>query len=160
VVVIPGKHQQVLHTAYASASEGEDGEVTLTTSSAEEVERIFGAAKRALPRRGTTFTVYFPMGSDALTEEAREVLANLLARLSTLHSGDIVVAGHTDRVGRDGVNRNLSTRRANQVRDFLVQHSIAPRSVHASGHGWREPVVQTPDGVAEPRNRRVEIELR
>jgi outer membrane protein OmpA-like peptidoglycan-associated protein len=158
VVVNPGRNQVVLDTAYASATEGEDGRVTLETSSAEHVDRVFAEAKRALPRRALTY-VYFPLGSDALMPEARHTLADLVLGLSK-HRGDIVVTGHTDRSGRDAVNVELSVRRAKRVRDFLVDHGVASRRVRHAGRGPSVPLVETADGVAEPRNRRAEIEVR
>ncbi len=73
---------------------------------------------------------------------------------------DIVVIGHTDAVGSDTVNDALALRRATTVRTMLIGRGISPENVVAAGRGKREPLVPTPDGVAEPRNRRVEIVVR
>ena len=70
------------------------------------------------------------------------------------------MAGHTDTVGTDQYNDALSLRRAERVRALLIGRGIAPDSVGAIGRGKRELRVPTPDGVAEPRNRRVEITVR
>jgi outer membrane protein OmpA-like peptidoglycan-associated protein len=42
----------------------------------------------------------------------------------------------------------------------LIRRGVAPENIVAFGRGKREPIVPTPDGVAEPRNRRVEIYVR
>jgi outer membrane protein OmpA-like peptidoglycan-associated protein len=73
---------------------------------------------------------------------------------------EIVVIGHTDRVGAVPYNDALSLRRAERVRDELVKVGITADRISVAGRGEREPLVPTPDEVAEPRNRRVEINVR
>ena len=63
-------------------------------------------------------------------------------------------------MGSDADNDRLSLLRAERVRASLVAQGIAPERIQASGRGEREPIVQTADGVDEPRNRRVEINVR
>jgi len=70
------------------------------------------------------------------------------------------VAGHTDAVGTDQYNDALSLRRAERVSALLVARGIPSDRITAVGRGKRELLVPTPDGVAEPRNRRVEITVR
>ena len=73
---------------------------------------------------------------------------------------DVVVIGHTDKVGTDAINDPLSRQRAEVVRNALLARGIAADKVQAIGRGKREPVVATAEGVAEARNRRVEIQVR
>ena len=73
---------------------------------------------------------------------------------------DVVVVGHTDRVGSDPFNDNLARQRADTVRAELIRRGIAPENIVAVGRGSREPIIPTAAGVAEPRNRRVEIVVR
>jgi outer membrane protein OmpA-like peptidoglycan-associated protein len=84
----------------------------------------------------------------------------MLDELRRRPSPDILVIGHTDRVGGDEDNDRLSLQRAERVRASLVAQGIAAQSIRAAGRGEREPVVQTADGVDEPQNRRVEINVR
>jgi len=70
------------------------------------------------------------------------------------------VIGHTDKVGTDAYNDALSRQRAEVVRKALLARGIAQDNVVAIGRGKREPIVPTADGVAEARNRRVEIQVR
>jgi OOP family OmpA-OmpF porin len=72
----------------------------------------------------------------------------------------VLVIGHTDRVGTDPFNDALSKARAEVVRRALVARGIAPGNIVVVGRGKREPIVPTADGVAEARNRRVEILVR
>ncbi len=68
--------------------------------------------------------------------------------------------GHTDRVGTVPYNDALSLRRADRVRNDLVQLGIPSDRITVAGRGEREPIVATEDEVPEPRNRRVEITVR
>jgi outer membrane protein OmpA-like peptidoglycan-associated protein len=70
------------------------------------------------------------------------------------------VIGHTDRVGADDANDALSLQRAQTMREAMLGLGIPPARIRAAGRGEREPLVPTADGVEEPRNRRVEINVR
>jgi outer membrane protein OmpA-like peptidoglycan-associated protein len=70
------------------------------------------------------------------------------------------VIGHTDTVGGVEDNDELSLQRAERVKADLVAQGIPADRIRAAGRGEREPVVPTVDNVDEPRNRRVEINVR
>ena len=80
--------------------------------------------------------------------------------MATRPSPEILVIGHTDAVGAGQYNDKLSMQRAERVRAELVLRGIAEDSITVTGRGKREPLVPTDDGVAEPQNRRVEINVR
>ena len=75
---------------------------------------------------------------------------------------EVVVIGHTDTTGSDDYNDRLSLQRAERIRARLLQRGlgIPPDNVVAVGRGKRELLVPTPDQVAEPKNRRVELHIR
>ena len=129
-------------------------------ASAAEVESTFGAALGAQPARAVSFTLYFVEGSDELTEDSKRTLDEVFADLRQRTIPDVLVVGHTDAVGTDQFNDALARRRADAIRTALIARGIAPADVTAIGRGKREPLIPTPDGVAEPRNRRVEIVVR
>jgi outer membrane protein OmpA-like peptidoglycan-associated protein len=126
----------------------------------EEVRSTFGAALAVQPARAARYTLYFVEGSDELTEESKDLLTNMFADVGTRPTPDIVVVGHTDAVGNDSYNDALALKRAEAVKAMLVGRGIAQDDIVAIGRGKRELLVPTPDGVAEPRNRRVEIVVR
>ena len=68
--------------------------------------------------------------------------------------------GHTDTVGADTFNDRLSLARAQRMRELIVGMGIPSERIEAAGRGKRELLVPTGDNVAEPRNRRVEINVR
>jgi outer membrane protein OmpA-like peptidoglycan-associated protein len=103
--------------------------------------------------------VLFRSGSFELRPEARERLAKV-SGIVLAHAGlHLEIEGHTDSVGTDEYNQQLSERRANAVRDYLVQQGINADSIVARGLGKGTPVAtnDTPEG--RQQNRRVEMVL-
>lgn len=129
-------------------------------SGAEEVRAEFGIALSALPDRPKSFLVYFLEGTDEFTEKSRVEFGKIMKELSERGAPDVVVIGHTDRVGNDEYNDRLSLQRAERVRSELVSLGIPEPRIRTAGRGEREPLVATDDEVPEPRNRRVEIYVR
>lgn len=125
-----------------------------------EVQRDFGSVLAALPGRPKSFLLYFLEGSDEFTPESLVELEQMLGELRQRGAPDVLVIGHTDRVGTEQFNDILSLQRAERVRTELVKLGIAEARVQIAGRGEREPLVPTDDEVAEPRNRRVEISVR
>ena len=160
VVVRSGGAEQVLDQAYASRRVRADGSAEEGRVSPEEVQRTFSGTLDALPGRPTSFLLYFLEGKDEFTPASRAELEKVFAELKRRPSPDIVVIGHTDRVGSVAFNDKLSLARAERLRDMLVSLGITPSRIQAAGRGEREPLVPTEDNVAEPRNRRVEISVR
>ncbi|CAG0954498.1 Outer membrane protein P5 [Burkholderiales bacterium] len=129
-------------------------------ASPEEVQSTFGATLAALPRGEAAYIVHFDEGKDRLSDDSRAVLDQAFAEIASRPVPDVLVVGHTDRVGSDAVNDALARQRADSVRTELVRRGLPPESVQASSRGSRDPIVPTAAGVAEPRNRRVEIIVR
>jgi len=73
---------------------------------------------------------------------------------------DIAVTGHTDTVGTSEYNDRLSMQRAERVKGFLTGIGIPSDRIQTAGRGKRELLVPTADNIDEPRNRRVEINVR
>lgn len=125
-----------------------------------EVQSTFGAALAAQPERAAHFTLYFIEGSDELTEDSKRTLAQMFEDLGKRPVADVLVVGHTDAVGSDQYNDALALKRAEAVRVMLVARGVPEKDIVAIGRGKRELLIPTPSGVAEPRNRRVEIVVR
>jgi outer membrane protein OmpA-like peptidoglycan-associated protein len=159
VAVRQGDQEVVLAEPYAAAQQTTSGPRAYT-SSPQEVQAQFGAALAAQPSRPTSFTLYFIEGGDEFTDASKQILADVLSEIARHRVPDIVVVGHTDSVGSDPSNDALALRRANTVRALLIVRGFASESIVAVGRGKREPLYPTGDGVAEPRNRRVEIIVR
>jgi outer membrane protein OmpA-like peptidoglycan-associated protein len=152
--------ETLLDRPYASARTGPDGRLVAGPVTPEEVRAIFGEALAAQPPRPVSFVVYFVEATDQFTPESQAALAQVLQALAARPAPEITVTGHTDALGSDAFNDALSLRRAERVRTLLVGRGVDPGRIVAAGRGKREPRVPTPDGVPEPRNRRVEITIR
>jgi OOP family OmpA-OmpF porin len=112
------------------------------------------------PGPGREFRVYFEFDKSEILPEARQILQQVTALAKEQPGLQIMLVGKADRAGSDGYNLGLSKRRAEAVRRALVEGGVADGRIATRWVGEREPPVQTPDGVREPRNRVVEINLR
>ena len=103
--------------------------------------------------------VLFRSGSVDLLPAARERLAKVSGIVLAYPSLHVSIEGHTDSVGSDEYNQDLSERRAQSVRDYFVRGGIPAGTVDARGFGKAEPVAsnETPEG--RQQNRRVELVL-
>src|SRR5712691_81535 len=101
--------------------------------------------------------VLFDTGSYTLRPGAREKLAKI-SGIVLAHPGlNLQVEGHTDSVGSDEFNQQLSERRAGSVRDFLVQQGVREAAVSSRGFGKTQPVASNDTPEGRQRNRRVEL---
>ena len=101
--------------------------------------------------------VLFDTARHTLRPGAREKLARV-AGIILAHPGlDLEVEGHTDSVGGDNYNQGLSERRAESVRDYLVQQGIARDTIVAHGFGESPPVTTNDTASGRQQNRRVEL---
>jgi outer membrane protein OmpA-like peptidoglycan-associated protein len=124
------------------------------------LEKIASVKEEA---RGLVITlngsVLFATGQSTLLPIAQDRLQQVAQALEDAPSGAIVVEGHTDSTGSQAANEELSRRRAEAVRDFLITHGVDRDRIRAVGLGPSRPVAdnKTPEGRAN--NRRVEIVL-
>lgn len=104
------------------------------------------------------YGLYFDFASDRIRKESDPILAEIAALLKRNPEWTLSIAGHTDNVGGEAANLDLSTRRSEAVRAALIDRfGIAGARLTAAGHGEGAPkdTNDTPDGRA--RNRRVEL---
>jgi outer membrane protein OmpA-like peptidoglycan-associated protein len=128
--------------------------------SERDAERLFGEVLESLPPEPRHFTLYFRFESEELTDESRQLVQEVVREVKTRPVPDVVAVGHTDTTGAARGNVQLGLRRANAVRTILVDAGLSRSAVSVTSHGEAELLVQTADGVSEPRNRRVEITVR
>jgi len=103
------------------------------------------------------FVVYFEFDKSDLTPEGSKVVSDAAAAYKQTGSARIAVTGYTDLSGTQQYNLGLSKRRADVVHAALVRQGVPDGSIAEAWRGKENPAVPTPDGVREPRNRRVEI---
>jgi len=103
--------------------------------------------------------VFFDWDRSDLSQQARQTIAQAANTWKTTGNARVTTTGHADKSGPDNYNMALSLRRANAVKDGLVQQGVPATAITVQGRGESQPLVQTADGVREPQNRRVEIVL-
>ena len=103
--------------------------------------------------------VLFRSASFELLPGARERLAKVSGIVLAYPSLHVAVEGHTDSIGTDEYNQDLSEHRALSVRDYFVQQGIPASAIEARGFGKSEPIASNDTAEGRQQNRRVELVL-
>lgn len=125
-----------------------------------EVSKRWGAVLRLAPLAPKTFYMYFQFGTDELTLESQAQFPRIFEELNRYPAAELSIVGHTDRAGAAALNAALSLKRAQATLHMLTEAGLKHSRVEVLSHGENNPLVPTADGVAEPRNRRVEVTIR
>lgn len=147
----------VLEGAYSSTR---SGTAAVTAADPAQVQATFAAALQATPMRPVSFTLFFLADRDEVTAQSRAEFANVAREVTRRPAPQITVIGHADATLSHAHNDALSLRRAERVRADLISLGVDPQLIKTEGRGKRELLIPTPDNQPEPRNRRVEIEVR
>ena len=132
----------------------------------KEVDRLHESLSKIVETRKTALGLVMNLSEDylkfdfdkaTLRPENRELLSRIAGILLTSKDFSVSVYGHTDDVGTEDYNQNLSERRAKTVRDYLVEAGLDPAIVTTEGMGESQPLVPETTDVARAKNRRVEI---
>jgi outer membrane protein OmpA-like peptidoglycan-associated protein len=125
-----------------------------------EVNRIFGSTLAATPAAEVSFNLYFLSDSTTMDAQSQALLPEIFKAIQERHSTDIEVIGHTDTTGTSESNQKLGMRRAQEVAETLRSMGMNPANMSIASHGESDLLIQTPKGVPEPKNRRVEVIVR
>jgi outer membrane protein OmpA-like peptidoglycan-associated protein len=101
--------------------------------------------------------VLFDTAKFSLRPEAREKLAKVAGIVSGHPGLRLDVEGHTDNVGGDDYNQQLSEQRGSAVRDYLTQQGMQQGSVSTKGFGKTQPIATNDTAAGRQQNRRVEL---
>jgi outer membrane protein OmpA-like peptidoglycan-associated protein len=129
----------------------------IVLASDADLRRRFDETLRALPAAPIHFTVHFRFDSDVLTDESRRLVPRILATVKERTAREVIVVGHADSMGSANENVALGLKRAVAVRSLLLAAGLEKSIVDVTSLGESDPLVRTPNGRPEPRNRRVEI---
>ena len=134
------------------------------------------APAQPAPVQANEFRVFFDWDVAQLDSTARQVIETATNRMRTASSATpgasagasggaasmptmVIVEGHADTSGPNDYNERLSQRRAEAVRQALVQEGWPRDRIQVRAMGEADPLVQTDDGVREPATRRVRITI-
>lgn len=110
----------------------------------------------------------FDFDKSALRSEGKAMLEDLVRVLQGAQFEVILAIGHTDRIGSKAYNQKLSVRRADAVKNYLVEKGIAPNRIYSDGKGEIQPVTKAADCLGKrgkaliaclQPDRRVDVEV-
>ncbi len=167
--VIPADSRERLTTALGSLLGGGTTVGPLSAASPVFAADATRAALAQLDALGSTYTaadvatvlnatiLNFATGSSAISEQDQELLTQAAAKLRGLPPDSLIeVAGYTDSTGDADANVTLSTRRAEAVRDLLVQKGVDSAMLTAKGYGAADPAAPNDTEEGRLQNRRIE----
>jgi OOP family OmpA-OmpF porin len=104
--------------------------------------------------------ILFETGQASIQHDSDAVLDNLTAIAMRCADAQIEISGHTDSVGSDDTNLELSRRRAEAVAEYLKQAGVAAERVTAVGYGQMHPIASNDTEEGRAQNRRIEFEVK
>jgi len=170
-VVSCAKHKEVATTAGEEQAEAAEqakqtGEEAATGISEEELaaqERAEAVAEkrrrqaeeeRAAKQEFVNENVYFGFDDASLTRKARQILAEKVEWLRKHPDGEVVIEGHCDERGTKEYNMALGQRRAQSIKNYLVNAGIDPSRLETISYGEERPVDPRHNEMAWAKNRR------
>lgn len=111
------------------------------------------------PKVYTLKNVTFETGSSVVRSSSYPSLDQLVELMEIKSTMGIEISGHTDNVGDPIKNQQLSQKRANSVREYLIRNGISADRVSAVGHGQDRPVASNGSELGRQENRRTEVRI-
>ena len=128
---------------------------------ADAVAELAAIAAVKEEERGLVVTlsggVLFRSAESTLLSSAQVKLDQVAKALLDVRARNLIVEGHTDSRGSTSYNQDLSQRRADAVRDYLVQRGYPADRIQALGKGKGSPIADNASPEGRANNRRVEI---
>lgn len=141
----------------AAATGGELGDLPVAES---EIREAFGDALAARPKPPAEYEIYFDFDATGIADPAFEAILRIAEDVRSRDAAEVVVTGHADSPGSGAANQALSRRRAEAVRQSVLNELRREESplftIAARGAG--DPAIETP--AVERRNRRVVVLVR
>lgn len=144
----------------AAAAANANQEAQQANQQVEELQKQLADLHAKQTERGMVLTlgdVLFDTGKATLKPGAQSTLDRLAAFMRQSPDSSVVIEGHTDSVGSEEYNLDLSQQRAEAVRSALVSRNVDANRVAAVGKGKSEPVAGNNTAAGRQQNRRVEI---
>ncbi len=126
----------------------------------QEMANVEGASvQRNMDMIAVTFKsdILFPYDSFVLKPGSNDEMARVSKVLNQYPQTNIIVAGHTDNKGTEEYNQKLSERRAESVKNALIEMGVNPSRINTIGYGKNKPIADNSSETGRQMNRRVEI---
>jgi len=135
-------------------------DASLANQRIQELQQQLADMKPKNTDRGVVLTlgdVLFDTGKATLKPGAVPNIDRLATFLKRTPDDSVTIEGHTDNVGSDEYNQQLSQRRADAIREALITRGVNPDSIEAVGKGKDFPVASNNSAGGRQQNRRVEV---
>jgi outer membrane protein OmpA-like peptidoglycan-associated protein len=142
----------------AAAAEAE--KAAKAKAESDQLMKELANLKAQQTERGIVLTigdVLFATGKADLSANANKSVATLAEFLRKNPNRNVLIEGHTDSVGKDDYNLALSRKRADSVKDKLVEYGIEAGRITAVGYGKTFPVASNDTKAGKAQNRRVDV---
>lgn len=107
----------------------------------------------------TLDNVHFDSGKSSIKTSSYDELKELVEFLKLKPEIKIEIGGHTDNIGEDRANQNLSQERANSVKKYLVELGVVSSRLIAKGYGESTPIADNNTEKGKRLNRRTEVKI-
>ncbi|ESS73233.1 OmpA/MotB domain-containing protein [Methyloglobulus morosus KoM1] len=144
----------------AAADKAEQAPTKAVHLSDEKIKDMFAETLAKEPIPPARLRLYFSSGTDEFNAETQSEFDKVVAAIDLRKSCDMSVIGHSDTVGDNSSNKELSLKRADKVAKALIGLGVKKDCMDMRYYGENDPAVPTADNVDEPKNRRVEVEVR
>jgi outer membrane protein OmpA-like peptidoglycan-associated protein len=154
------ERDRVLLDARTRQAQRAQQQAQAATGQVQQLQQELAALQARQTDRGLVLTlgdVLFETGKADLRPGALRNLYPLVTFLQKYPERRVVIEGHTDSVGSEAYNLDLSQRRADAVRDFLLQNGVNAAQLTTHGYGKASPVASNSTAEGRQQNRRVEL---
>ena len=160
------KAQQQAAVAKQEASQAEQTAEQYRQQREQELAHLKDVLSHIADTRRTVNGLVVTLGSNSIRfdfdksdikTQYREILSRIAGVLMSVEGYSISVYGYTDDIGTADYNQKLSERRAQAVRDYLVESGVDPKIITSKGYGKSDPRAPGDSAAAHATNRRVEI---
>lgn len=146
--------------AYVTALDG-NYDLIIIEEEGFKKQLVFSAyqMKRTLDSLGTIsiYGINFDTAKDRLKQGSEKVLIEIVKLMKNYPELRIEIQGHTDNVGLANYNLDLSNKRADTVKDYLLLFGVEKKRMIAKGYGLSKPIVSNDTEEGRVKNRRVEL---
>ena len=135
-----------------------------STEEAEQARRLQedplwaeAAAREAVAEEFVKENIHFAFDSSVLSDKAQQILMRKVEYLSTNLGVTVTVEGHCDERGTDAYNKALGDRRAESVKNFLINLGIRPTRLNTISYGEEHPIALGKNEASWAKNRRAQF---
>ncbi|MEQ8805023.1 MAG: OmpA family protein [Rhodospirillales bacterium] len=145
--------------ALVAACANMDGDTAKPTAAKAEAKPAAAKPAEKKTRADEKYVIYFDFGKAAVNEAGATVAYRLMADTMNGYKA-VLLTGHTDTAGDKKLNRKLSEKRVENVKQMFSEIGIDPSKIITQFFGEDEPAEKTADGVKNDKNRRVNVVLK